>query len=53
MVIVSYIMVTIPMSTMLTQGKWAAHTIVTKPGAMFQIGVWLCTYVAFIHFNSE
>jgi len=51
-VILSYIMVTIPLSTMLTQGKWSKYTIVTKPGAVFQICVWLCTYIVFMHLNA-
>eukprot|EP01032_Pedospumella_encystans_P008055 gene8055-9602_t len=53
MVILSYIMVTIPLSTMLTQGKWSKYTIVTKPGAVFQICVWLCTYIVFMHLNAD
>lgn len=53
MVILSYITVTIPISKMLQLGRWANHTIVTKPGAIFQICMWLFTYVAFIHLNSQ
>jgi hypothetical protein len=51
-VILSYITVTVPIAKLLARGQWASNTLVSKPGAMFQLGVWVLTYVTFLHFNK-
>jgi hypothetical protein len=52
LLILSYVTVTVPVAKMLWQRRWGGNTIVSKPGAAFQLGIWALTYIAFLHFNK-
>lgn len=52
-VILSYTTVTVPVGKMILNGAWSNNTIVTKSGAVFQIFIWLLTYVTFLHLNKS
>lgn len=53
-VILSYVTVTVPVVKMYLQRRWpgSGSTVVSKPGAAFQIAMWGLAYVAFLYFNK-
>lgn len=50
--ILSYVTVTVPVFKLVWSQRWGSNTVVSKPGAAFQLAVWGLTYVAFLHFSK-